>query len=377
MKKFFLAILVILALGIIGLIITGHGYILTAISRTYLVGNVTANINDHKQFDTRIIETSQTQVWRKAQNYPVALPEKLEAYLANNHAAAFVVIHNGELVSENYFKDYTKDSKTNSFSMAKTVLTLMLGKAIEEGYIKSLSQPLVDFIPEFKSDAYGNSATIGSLSTMTSGYDWDEHYYSPFSPTVELLYGDDVEEFLLERKFSSKPEEVFYYSSASTQLLAIALDRALKAKNSDWTLSKYLSEKFWKPLGMNANGLWHLDGEGMELAYCCINTNARNYAKLGQMMLQNGQWNGETLLDPSFIQLITEPYKASNYGYSTWLNKSFEPNYYAFNGHLGQRIIVIPKYELVLVRLGEKTPPDSIETEETFYIQQVIEQLKL
>lgn len=378
MKKFFLTILAIFVLAILGLIVTGHGYIFTAVARTYLAGHVTANINDYKQFDTRVIETSKPQTWPTAENYPLALPEKLESYLENNHAIAFLVAQNGKIVSENYFKGYNKNSKTNSFSMAKTVLTLMLGKAIEEGYIKSLNQPMIDFIPEFKSDENGRTATIGSLSTMTSGFDWDEHYYSPFSPTVELLYGDDVEEFLLEREFSAKPEDVFYYSSASTQLLAIVLDRALKAKDPNWTLSKYLSEKFWQPLGMNDNALWHLDDEGgIELAYCCISTNARNYAKLGQMMLQNGQWNGQSLLDPDFIQLMIEPGQASNYGYSTWLNKSFDPSYYAFNGHLGQRIIVVQKYNLVIVRLGEKSPNDSNEVEETFYVKQVMQQLQL
>ena len=128
---------------------------------------------------------------------------------------------------------------------------------------------------------------------MTSGYDWEEDYYSPFSPTVELLYGDDVSEFVLGGHFSKPEGAEYYYSSAGTQLLAVLITRAIKLQNPSATLSSYLSKKLWQPLGMNSDGRWHLDDSGMELAFCCLNSNARNYAKLGQLMLQDGQWLGE------------------------------------------------------------------------------------
>ncbi|NVJ65051.1 MAG: serine hydrolase [Gammaproteobacteria bacterium] len=371
MKKLLLSVLVAIASLIIGLYLTGHGYILTAVSRTYLVGNVTANINDYPQFDTREIKASKAQPWQISESYPLPISESLSKYLNKHNAAAFLVIHQGKLVSETYFKSYSSSSKTNSFSMAKTILTLMLAKAIEEGYIESLNQPITDFLPEFNDDPNGKLATVGSLSTMTSGYEWDEHYYSPFSPTVELLYGDDVQDFVLSGKFSSKPEETFYYSSASTQLLAVLLDRALKTKNPNWTLSDYLSQKFWQPLGMNDSALWHLDDEGMELAYCCISTNARNYAKFGQLMLQNGRWGNEQLVDPFFVQMMSEPFKVANYGYSTWINQQNEPIYYAFRGHLGQRIIIVPEHEMVIVRLGE-TRGDDIVGAESLYVKEAL-----
>ncbi len=375
MKKFFFVLLSIIITLLVLLFITGHAYILTALSRTYLVGNTTANINDHQQFDTRIIKNGNVQVWQKATSYPKPLPVELTDYLIKYDAIAFLVIQNGQLISENYFKNYNQNSKTNSFSMAKTILTLMLGKAIEEGYIESFNQPATDFLPEFKDDPKGKLATVGSFSSMTSGYDWDEHYYSPFSPTVELFYGDDVENFVLSGYFSSKPEDTFYYSSASTQLLAVVLHRALKAKNPEWTLSSYLSEKFWRPLGMNDDALWHLDAQGMELAYCCVNTNARNFAKFGQLMLQNGHWNGQQLISADFVQQMHQPFKADNYGYSIWLNGKNDPDYYAFRGHLGQRIIIVPEKDLVIVRLGE-TRGEDIERAESFYITQVLKMLE-
>jgi len=176
--------------------------------------------------------------------------------------------------------------------MAKTVTTLLIGIAIEEGYIRDLDQEIVDFLPEFKDDPIGKTATIRQLSLMNSGYEWDENYYTPFSPTVELYYGSDVENFVLNGSFSAEPGSFWEYSSASTQLLGIFLLRALQKPAAAMTLSEYLSEKIWKPMGMNDDALWHTDNQGMELTYCCLNTNARNYAKLGLLMLNKGRWNG-------------------------------------------------------------------------------------
>ncbi|WP_251359128.1 serine hydrolase [Kangiella sp. TOML190] len=375
MKKTIIILFLAPLLFILGLLVSGHGYILTAISRTYLVGNSTANINDHQQFETRLIKAGQTQAWATSRDFPKALPPELTSYLEKHNAIAFLVLHKGQLLSEQYFKGYDQTNKTNSFSMAKTLVTLLLGEAIEEGYIENLQQPITDFLPEFNKDPNGKLVSIGSLSTMTSGYEWDEHYYSPFSPTVELFYGDDVESFLLAGHFSSKPEETFYYSSASTQLLGIILDRALKQKNPEMTLSRYLSEKFWQPLGMNADALWHLDAQGMELAYCCVNTNARNFAKFGQLMLQNGRWQGQQLIVPFFVQMMSQPYKVDSYGYSTWINQNHSPKYHAFRGHLGQRIIIVPEQELVIVRLGESRGDDIVGAE-SLYIKQALSLLE-
>lgn len=355
LKRIALSFVVIILLIVGGLLATGNGFLLSAISKTYLRGYSTANIDDHNYFNTRVIKAGATQDWPLASDYGANnLSPDFEAYLLKNHAVAFMVVHNGDLVTENYFDKYSETSQTNSFSMAKTVVTLLLGIAIEEGYIESLDQKLTDFLPEFKNDPRGAEATIGSLSSMSSGFNWDESYYNPFSPTVQLYYGSNVEDFLLKRNFSRDPDTYFYYSSASTQLLTIALSRALKAKNPDLTVSQYLSEKIWQPLGMDADALWHLDGKGMELGYCCISTNARNFARLGQLMLQKGSWNNEQIISEEFVALMTTPKFEDNYGYSTWLGTYNGSPFFYFLGHLGQNIIVVPEHNMVVVRLGKQ-----------------------
>ena len=363
LKKILLGIFVLISLAIILTYVTGNGFLITSVQRTYLSGEVTANINDHRVFSTRQISAGAVQSWPKHPQYNTApLSESLTDNLERNNAIAYLVVKDGQVVAEHYFKGYNDRSKTNSFSMAKTVTSLLVGIAVEDGHIKSFDQDITDFLPEFKADPLGAKATLANLSLMNSGYEWSEEYYTPFSPTVELYYGSDVSNFLLDGSFSAEPGSYWEYSSASTQLLAIALLRALRKRQPEQTLSGYLSEKLWQPLGMNDSAPWHTDNQGLELAYCCLNTNARNFAKLGQLMLNGGQWNGQQLISKNHISRMIQADGQAYYGYSTWLSLESDPSYYWFSGHLGQYIIVIPEYDMVIVKLGESRETISAET---------------
>ena len=112
-------------------------------------------------------------------------------------------------------------------------------------------------------------------------------------------------------------------------------------------------------MGMNDDGVWHTDEQGMELAYCCLNTNARNYLKFGMLMLANGKWGNRQLIPSSFVQQMIQPGMEEYYGLSTWLGLSHDPAFYHFSGHLGQYIVVVPEKQLIIVRLGERQNPDS------------------
>ena len=350
-----LSLFALIATGALALMLSGYGYILTGISRTYLIGHATANIDDHAQFETHTIKAATPNPWAKHANYNATpLPAALTAYLDKYETAAFMVIKDGQVLSEHYLNGYDERSKTNSFSMAKSVVTMLLDIAIQEGHVESLNQPLTDFLPEFKDDKNAKTATIGQLSLMTSGFDWEEAYYSPFSPTVELVYSQDIAKFLFSRSFSDVPGERFYYSSASTQLLAIALTRAIRQKYPEMSLADYLSEKLWKPLGMNDDALWHTDGQGLELAYCCISSNARNFAKFGQLLLNDGQWQGKQLLSKDFAIAMRTPQRVGSYGYSLWINQANTPPFYQLQGHLGQYVTVIPSENMLVVRLGRQ-----------------------
>jgi len=390
MKKFFkilfrcvLVLAGIVLLAIAGLYITGNGYIIPAVKSTYLRGYTTAHIDDHTDFKNQIIRTGTPQHWpRHAMYNRIQLTDTLRKELENFRSIGFAFFKDGKMMYEEYWDGYSDQSLTNSFSMAKTVTTMLLGKAIEQGYIKSLDQPITDFLPEFLNDPNGKLCTIGNLSSMRSGFDWTEDYKSPFNPTTEAYYGNDIERMLLKRKFIERPGGHFRYCSADTQLLAIMLKRA-----TGRSLADYLTEEFWKPLGMENDALWSLS-KGLEKSFCCINSNVRDFAKLGQLLLQKGNWNGRQLLDTAFVdQMLTvdapafrtgEPRK---YGYSLWIDDIHQPAFYAFLGHLGQRIIIVPEENLVIVRLGKEADQrplgrGHLDTDTYYFVDEVIKIIK-
>lgn len=354
--KIFLVIFIIIGLIIAGLHISGNAYVIRAIQKTILKGYLTSNIDDHTDFDNNIIRAGVPQAWELHERYnQIRLTDTLRKELEDNQTIGFAIIKEGKLLYEEYWDDYAGNSLTNSFSMAKTMTTMLLGKAIEQGYIQSVYQPLTDFLPEFLSDSLGRMATVGDLSSMRSGFDWDEEYYSPVNMTTEAYFGNDVEKQLLKRHFVTQPGGKFKYLSANTQLLAMVLKRA-----TGKSLAQYFSETFWQPMGMEHDALWALSGD-IEKSFCCVYSNVRDFAKLGQLLLQKGNWNGQQILDSAFVDRMTtpdpaafEPGEPKKYSYSVWIDEEHDPPFYGMMGHLGQRIIVVPGENLVIVRLGKE-----------------------
>lgn len=380
--KIFVAIFAL----IIGLLyLTGNQYIIRGVQLTYLKGHNTANIDDYVDFDNNIILSAKPQPWPEHDMYnKIPLTDTLRTELEKFGTIGFFVAKNGEALWEHYWEDYSDKSHTNSFSMAKSVVTMLLGKAIEQGYIKSIDQPITDFLPEYKNDPLAQKCTVGDLSAMTSGYDWLEDYYLPLNPTAKAYYGRNIEKQMLKIGFIEEPGGHFNYLSGNTQLLAIILERAVGI-----SVSRYLQEEFWQPMGMEDDAYWSKDRkDGMEKAYCCLNSNVRDFGKLGQLLLQDGKWNNKQILDSAFVQkMITPNYKAFNkgehvrYGYSIWTDTEHQPNFYGLMGHLGQRVIVVPEEELIIVRLG-RTKDDRnmgkgfLDNDTYYFVDEVMKMLK-
>ena len=351
-------IIIIICVLILILYATGNDYIFRGVKLTYLKGEKTANIDDYKDFDNNVIMAASPRVWHQHLDYNLfPLSANFEKEMKDFGTAGLVIIKDNQILSEYYFNGYVQNDLTNSFSMAKTFTTMMLGKAIEQGYIKSLDQKITDFIPEFKDDKFGAECTVGDLSAMTSGYDWDEDYYFPLNPTAKAYYGDDIVKQMLDRKFVAQPGGHFIYQSSDTQLLGIVIERALKNKS----LSQYFQEEFWQPMGMELDAQWSKDNpKGMEKTYCCFNATTRDFAKLGQLLLNDGKWYGKQILDSAFVQKMVLPNKkafgpneAQIYGYSVWMDYDYKTPFYTMLGHLGQRVIVIPSEKLVVTRTGK------------------------
>lgn len=352
--KFLFGLLLFKAL-LVGLAyVSGNGYLMKGFWASYLHGYNSASISDARFFDTHKIESStNSNDWALSDNYNKApLSNELETMLTRVKTVAFLVIKNDSIVTEKYWEDYSDSSRSNSFSMAKSITTMLTQIAIQKGILKGWDQKVNTLLPELKGK-YAHQLELWHLSTMSSGLDWDEQYKDPFSVTAKAYYGDDVEQLMNTLPIINEPGEVYNYQSGSTQLLGQCLIKA-----TGKPLADLASEWLWKPLQAEHAAKWHTDSKGMELAYCCFNSNARDFARFGKMMLHQGNWNGTQILDSAFVQKATTPAVSPFYGYSFWLDDSHGTKVFYQRGILGQYIITIPDYNTVVVRLGhQRVPP--------------------
>ena len=329
-------------------------YILKGIRVTYLTGNNTAFLSDYEYFDNRVIDPSPfAQPWAKHNNYnTIKETDELADINKERETKAFLVIKNDSILYEKYFDGYSESSKSNSFSMAKSIVVTLLGKAIMEGKIKGFDQPVSDFFDEYKA-GFGAELTVGNLASMSSGMEWNEKYYSIINITTESYFTDDLRSLILNQKIINKPGQKFRYSSGDTQLLGMVIEKA-----TNTNLSDYLKNNFTIPMGFENEALWQLDSEesGIEKAYCCFASNAKDFARFGKLYKNNGKWNNEILLDSTFINKAINPvYEDSPYyGYGWGLYTFEDKKVFTMNGHRGQFVIVFPEEDIIIVRLGDK-----------------------
>lgn len=357
MRKFWNFIKVLLVLvGALALVvyIFNLQYLVTAVRNTIFRGHSTAFLEDYKYLPTRLVQGDTLgDPWLVSAAYNKAvMPEQLEDTLTSLETTAFVVIKKDSIWYERYFDGYDRDTKSNSFSMAKSIVVAALGKAIELGNISSLQEKVVHYLPELTGE-YRDSLKIIDLARMSSGLHWDETYYSPFSITTKAYFDNNLREVMYTLPIDELPGKEFIYKSGDTQLLAMVLEKAT-GKN----LSDFVSDNFWKPMGAESPALWQIDSpnQGIEKAFCCFTSNARDFARFGKLYMQDGKWNGNPILDSVFIkESITKQFeKSPEYGLGWWLVDFKGKQYYYMRGHLGQFVIVDPVDEVIIVRLGHK-----------------------
>lgn len=378
LKKFLKWVVVLCVLVVAVLYITDTDYLIKAVRTIYLKGHTTAYLEDYKEFDNQPLDIGTPQPWPNHKDYnSVSATEKLTKTNQELGTIAYVIIKNDSIWFEDYYEDFNEASKSNSFSMAKSYVTALLGKAIMQGHIKSLDQPICDFIPEF-CDGQAAKVTVGDLSSMSSGSNWDERYYSPFSITTRAYFDDDLEKVAESVKIVNEPGQAFKYASGDTQLLAIVLEKATGKKLYD-----YLTEELWKPLNCENQALWQVDSKDHDLvkAYCCIASNAKDFARLGKLYKDHGKWNGKQVLDSSFIaKCITPRFPESpEYGYGWWMKDLGSKHFFMMRGHLGQYVLVEPNDNIIIVRLGHQKSPDAgvgkFSEDITIYIEEAYKML--
>ena len=326
-----------------------------------------ADIDDHKIFPYTEVNTgnktfyfedgTNSKLAQKINKLSISLT-KGESYSLSEildkktETTAFLIIKNDSILYENYFEGYKRDSISNIFSVSKSVTSLLLGIAIDEGIINNVNDPITKYIPELSeaNDKF-NQMTIEHLLNMRSGLKFDESYSSPFDEVSKLYYGKNQIGQIKKLKFENEPGEKRNYQSVSTTLLGIAIERA-----TGMELGKYLEAKIWIPLEMENPATWSVDDKNNRntKAFCCLNTTAIDLAKIARLVLNNGEFEGKQIISKEWIQKIVTPNKENDCYQYQWYSEDCSENFYAI-GILGQQLFVNPKTKMILVRLGKST----------------------
>ncbi|MES2798798.1 MAG: serine hydrolase [Bacteroidota bacterium] len=357
----------LLALFIIGnlfIILSGRFYLYKGIANTYLVGKSGPGIYDLDIFPSRKIDKATTvDSWKEDANTLNAhqLTKSELAFINKTESSAFLVFRGDTLLFEKYYGTHKKNTVSNSFSSAKTVISMLIGIAIDEGKIKSMDEPVGNYIPEYNEGDL-KKITIRHLLYMASGLDWEESGKNPLSENAESYYGSDLYGLVTRQKVVAEPGKKFIYQSGNSQLLGFVIKKA-----TGTSVSEYCQEKLWKKIGAEHEAFWSLDTEnGNEKSFCCLYATARDFGRLGKLILNFGKVANEQIVPQWYMKemfevpdLATEEgVKNQRYGLHAWVYDDGKSVVNYCRGIKGQYIISIPKENLVVVRLGHQRIDD-------------------
>jgi CubicO group peptidase (beta-lactamase class C family) len=301
------------------------------------------------------------------------LASDVDAYMAGQRSAALLVVQDGKLRMERYGLGFEAAGRWTSFSVAKSFTSTLVGAAVKDGFIKSLDDKVSVYIPDLKGSAY-DEVSVRQLLTMTSGVKWNEDYADPNSDVAKFNNHkpeDGVE--ALVSYMRKLPRDVpagtrWLYSTGETNLVGTLVQRATKKP-----LATYLSEKVWGPAGMEQQATWILSKTGKEIGGCCIQAAPRDYARMGQFILNGAMVNGKSIVPDGWWAEATtkrtdigQPERG--YGYQWW---TYDDGSYAARGIFGQGIFIDPKRKLVIVSnanwAGGARDPVASPAREAFY----------
>lgn len=296
----------------------------------------------------------------------------LDAFLEREETQAFIVIRDDIVLYERYYNGARRDSLLTSFSTAKSFTSTLVGIAIDEGFIRSVDDSLTEYLPELaERDERFTRITIRDLLNMASGLDYQEMRWAIFNGDDPLTtYHTDQRRIALENtRIIDPPDEYFLYNKYHPQLLGLILERS-----TGMSVSQYTQTRLWDPLGMEFDGSWALDRDGgFEKMEAGLNARAVDYAKLGRLFLNEGEWEGEQVVSSNWVResvSLNPEHDRSDYYPDDWGREVYadgagfynymwygrlregHPADFAAEGDHGQFIYVSPAYDLIIVRNG-------------------------
>ena len=309
------------------------------------------------------------------QGAPIDLGIDVDAYMAGQRNAGLIIVQDGKIRLEKYALGYAADGRWTSFSVAKSFTSTLVGAAVKDGFIKSLDDKVTAYIPGLKGSAY-DDVSVRQLLTMTSGVQWNEDYTDPKSDVAQFnlqqpVPGEDITVSYMKTLPREAPAgSKWVYKTGETNLIGVLVSSA-----TGKTLSAYLSEKVWRPFGMEQNAVWMLGPTGHEISGCCLSASLRDYARFGEFILGGGVAGGQTVLPDDWLAAATTKQAdidmpGRGYGYQWWTN---DDGSFAAQGIFGQGIFIDPKRRLVIASNGNwptATDPEGVgAAREAFYKQ--------
>tara|TARA_B110000902_G_scaffold194494_1_gene220419 strand:+ start:2922 stop:4124 length:1203 start_codon:yes stop_codon:yes gene_type:complete len=283
----------------------------------------------------------------------------VESFLAETDTSALLIIHKGKVRLEKYWLTGGRNVNWLSMSVSKSFIATGVGIAVDDGLIDIL-KPITDYVPSLVGSAY-DDVRIKDVLQMSSGAAWNEDYNDTESDIMRLAkimsIGGSLDNFVSTLVGERQPGTRNHYNSADTQALAMLLSRATGKSVTD-----YLSEKIWHPLGMETDAYWMVDDNNVEMAFGGLNATARDYAKLGELHRLKGKWQDRQIVSEEWINAATKPDAPHlqpgvnkefplGYGYQWWIPETLEGEFSAI-GVYNQFIYVNPTRDLVVVKLS-------------------------
>jgi CubicO group peptidase (beta-lactamase class C family) len=298
----------------------------------------------------------------------------LSEFLAMPSHIGLIVVQDGKVRFEHYAEGNDPTTPWVSFSVAKSVTSMLIGAAIKDGYIQSVDEPVANYLPRLRGTPYEH-ATIKHVLQMASGVAWNEDYSDLASDVAKAagLNGVTLVKYLAQLSKAAEPGTTFNYNTGETNLAGEIL-RAAIGNNA----STYLSRKIWKPFGMESDASWSLDSpDGVELGGCCINATLRDYARIGMFAMSGGVLpDGTEVLPPGWMKESTAPSgpqtPGGGYGYLWWLR---DDGAYFANGLYGQQIFIDPARRVVIAA-HSNAPTTAIFGEYLKHLNAVIQALR-
>lgn len=327
-------------------------------------------VENFRSFDaiwptSNLIKSSNPYTYPKAQS--IELPAEFnylgktysgDQFLKDSRTTGFIVIQNDSIVYENYFLGNTETTRNISWSMAKSFISALVGIAVEEGHIESVMQDVDDFCPILKGSGY-EGVTIKDVLQMSTGVAFNEDY-GDFNSDINrwgrgFALGDSQDEFAATLKRELEPGTVNHYVSINTHVLGMVLTAA-----TGKSVTEYMQEKLWEPMGMEHDAYWLIDGDGMEMVLGGLNATLRDFAKIGSLFLHNGNWNGDKIVPSEWVRVSTKPdapylepgYDGYfGYGYQWWIPPGDDGEFMA-QGVYNQNVYINPRTNTVIAKLS-------------------------